>query len=348
MRKPDSFAPVQSDKFNFSKRKHRLHITSSSTKAPFSQSRISSTWRCLDLRMRKQEAMKLNLEDPNLLLGCLIGISQKECSLYNRTNIGRSIKPCKQICFSPSLERRTCLILVDEEVQNGGDKNNEMIDSYCRQLMFVWCYRIIDRLGFERDTVAVAASYVDRFLSIHQCDRATYKLTCMTALYIACKIHGTCKEVASLPTCFAILSEGEFTAEHIYEMETFLLNAFHWQFLHPPTACAIVRMISLLLLPSPPDFVRKNILDMSIFLTEISVFDRYHSTCNPSSVALASLLLAIDGYPQKGLPLSEGLQLKFAVTRLFHTSGLAVANIQEVQKRLLFLYRHSKEFRDTL
>jgi hypothetical protein len=27
---------------------------------------------------------------------------------------------------------------------------------------------------------------------------------------------------------------------------------------------------------------------------------------------------------------------------------LAVANIQEVQKRLLLLYRHSKEFRGTL
>jgi hypothetical protein len=177
MRKPDSFAPVQSDQFNFSKRKgkHRLHTIPSSTKAAFLQSRISSTLRYLDLRMRKQEDMNLNLEDPNLLLGCLIGISQKECSLnYNHTNIGRSIRPCKQIFFAPSLERRTCLILVDEEVQNG-NKNKEMIDSYCRQLMLLWCYRVIDRLGFERDTVA--ASYVDRFLSIHQCDRATYKLT---------------------------------------------------------------------------------------------------------------------------------------------------------------------------
>lgn len=303
----------------------------------------------LDLRMRKQESMNLeeeHIENRNSLIDCLIGLILKEISLYHHTIIESSIKPGKQLHFSPSPGRKTCLVFVDQDVQKV-DRKSGMIDSYCRELMFLWCYRIVDRLGFERDTVAVAASYVDRFLRIYECDRATYKLTCITALYIACKMHGTCKEVAALPTCFETLSKGEFISQNIYEMEMILLNSFHWKFLHPPTACAIVRMMSLLSLPSRPNFVRKNILDVSLFLTEISVFDRYHSsTCNPSSVALASLLLAIDLHPQKGLLRKERLHLKSAVTRLFHTSGLAVEKIQEVQERLLLLYRHSKEYID--
>ncbi len=302
--------------------------------------------RRLDIRMRTQESISLKDEygdDPILLLGCLKRARQRDPSYYADSDVMSGIKPRQKLTFSPSREGGKCLTVLDSEDQRCNNEN-EMIDAYCHEQMCLWCYRIIDHLGLPREFVSIAMSYADRFLNIYDCDRATYKLTCMTALYTACKIHGTKREVAILPEGFSILSRREFTAQNMFEMEFFLLKSFQWKFLHPPTACANVRMMGLLLFSSGPSYVTTKIMDVALFLTEISICDRSLAACNPSSIAFASLLLAINGISQEKLLVKDRSHLRFVVARLFRISESSVGEIQEVKERLLDLYQQSEEF----
>ena len=84
---------------------------------------------------------------------------------------------------------------------------------------------------FHREVVAVALSYLDRYLATRAVNRRIFQLAAMTALYLAIKLYEPGKlRLASLIE----LSRGYFLAEHIVIMEDSILQSLGWH-VHPPT-----------------------------------------------------------------------------------------------------------------
>lgn len=116
------------------------------------------------------------------------------------------------------------------------------INVACRTSMLQWMQTVVNFIGFDPETVEIAMSYLDRFLTTSagqeaiQC-RTIYQLAAMTALYTAVKIN--CAE-ALTPKLLAELSQGAYEADQFEEMERILLEAIQWR-VTVPTSASFVR-----------------------------------------------------------------------------------------------------------
>ena len=107
-----------------------------------------------------------------------------------------------------------------------------MIDELCRTKMLTWCFQGADLGMYSRNTVVIAMSYLDRFLSSDTPKamsaikiRKNYQLACMTSLYMAIKLF----EPYDMDTAtLVLLSKNSFTALEFSEMEFDILSALSW------------------------------------------------------------------------------------------------------------------------
>lgn len=130
-------------------------------------------------------------------------------------------------------------------------------------------------------------------------------LTSLTTLHIAIKIHD-CKKIKI--NTLANLSRGQFGPKHIEEMEWRILSALKWK-IHPPTQYAFISHM-LQFMPQELNIsIRREILDLSRYLTELAVCDSYFVDIDNSTVSFAAILNVMDemGYAR----LSAGLREKF-------------------------------------
>ena len=116
------------------------------------------------------------------------------------------------------------------------------IDRDCRKKMVLWSYQVIDFCKFNRETVEIAMSYLDRFLctptGLHALyDRSVYQLAAMASLYTAVKIH---EPEAMDPALVSKLSRGTYTPNEIEEMEFIIIQSLRWK-LNPPTTLSFIR-----------------------------------------------------------------------------------------------------------
>ena len=116
------------------------------------------------------------------------------------------------------------------------------IDRDCRKKMVAWSYQVIDFCKFNRETVEIAMSYLDRFLytptGIHALqDRSVYQLAAMASLYTAVKIH---EPEAMDPALISNLSRGTYAPNEIEEMEFIIIQSLRWR-LNPPTTLSFIR-----------------------------------------------------------------------------------------------------------
>lgn len=116
------------------------------------------------------------------------------------------------------------------------------IDRECRKKMVAWSYQVIDFCKFNRETVEIAMSYLDRFLctptGIHALqDRSVYQLAAMASLYTAVKIH---EPEAMDPALVSNLSRGTYSPNEIEEMEFIIIQSLQWR-LNPPTTLSFIR-----------------------------------------------------------------------------------------------------------
>ncbi len=170
------------------------------------------------------------------------------------------------------------------------------VDVDCRFKMAEWCYQVVDFCKFNRETVNIAMSYLDRFLCTEVgqealADRRVFQLAAMTCLYTAVKVH---EPEAMEPTTVAGLSRGAYTAEQVEAMERSILEALEWR-MNPPTAMAFLQHFFALvshrfLTPA----IRETILDLAKFQIELAVSEYAFATLNPSTVAFSSLMNAVE------------------------------------------------------
>ncbi len=118
--------------------------------------------------------------------------------------------------------KRVCFSRDSPSTQSLVSSESSKVDESWRELICEWIFNIIDYYSFNRETAAVAMSYLDRFLASRpSVSRETFQLAAMTALYLAIKLLEPCHLQAN---DLAKLSHGRYSAEHIVIMEESILR----------------------------------------------------------------------------------------------------------------------------
>uniref|UniRef100_A0A7S4RL18 Cyclin-like domain-containing protein n=2 Tax=Ditylum brightwellii TaxID=49249 RepID=A0A7S4RL18_9STRA len=171
------------------------------------------------------------------------------------------------------------------------------LDEGCRIKMSKWFYEVIDFCQFDRDTVCIAMSYLDRFLCTRAGipalgNRKVFQLAAMSALYMAVKLF---EKDFFEPEVIADLSRNSYTETDIVDMEMVILSALQWR-VQPPTPLSFIRYF-LALLPIKSEFdeeAKEMLLHLSRLHTEIAVNGYFFVTVKPSAIAVASILNSLD------------------------------------------------------
>ena len=178
----------------------------------------------------------------------------------------------------------------DDAASQGSSSSNSQINQLWREKICEWCYQVVDHFNFNREVVSVSMSYIDRYLATRTVNRRIFQLVAMTALYLAIKLYEPGKlRMSSLID----LTMGYFVAEHIVTMELSMLQSLGWH-LHPPTPLAFVRDFMRLVSVEIDPGARHDVSELGRFMTELSVCDYWFVTKKPSSIALASLVNALE------------------------------------------------------
>mmetsp|Transcript_11702 Transcript_11702/g.17168 ORF Transcript_11702/g.17168 Transcript_11702/m.17168 type:complete len:310 (-) Transcript_11702:23-952(-) len=168
--------------------------------------------------------------------------------------------------------------------------NAACVDKTCRKLMAYWCFQVVDRCRFSRETVAVAMNMLDRFLasaSGHHVlkNRHVFQLACMTCLYMAIKIY---ESEALSPKTIESLSQGKHSEKDIQTMEIDVLFAIRWK-CHPPTALSFVQYLLEIHTPLSEE-EQLQIYNMTKLQIEWTVIHyKYSIREKASTIALAAL-----------------------------------------------------------
>uniref|UniRef100_A0A7S2HDW8 Cyclin-like domain-containing protein n=1 Tax=Helicotheca tamesis TaxID=374047 RepID=A0A7S2HDW8_9STRA len=225
----------------------------------------------------------------------------------------------------------------DEECIFQPEIISKKVDAPYREKISKWCFEIADFCQIDHETVGIAMSYLDRFLSTESGipvlrNRKKYQQATVTTLYIAVKVFE--REVIE-PRQFAIISRGRCTESDITDMEMIILSALKWR-VQPPTSISFVRHF-LALLTSFGGIGRSVVNNLSVLSqlqTEIAVNDYYFVTVKPSQIAVASILNSIDGMPDKSF--SKSVRCAFIQTLKKHGIICPLGReMKEVQDRLL-------------
>jgi hypothetical protein len=171
------------------------------------------------------------------------------------------------------------------------------VDAECRFKMAEWYYQVVDFCKFNRETVAISMSYLDRYMSSQVVgspalqDRKVFQLAAMTCLYTAIKIH---EPQAMESKSVAQLSKGAYTEEQVTDMELEILNAIQWR-MNPPTALSFINNF-LALLPETMMISSDidTVYELAKFQTELALYEYSLVEVNASTVALAAMMNALE------------------------------------------------------
>lgn len=169
------------------------------------------------------------------------------------------------------------------------DTDTKMV--VCRSKMYGWMYNLVDKHSLDRELVAVAASYMDRYLSQQNPISRGHisQLVGVTSLYLAIKIfrdQGKCAGAAS----FAGLSRGLFTEHDIIKMESNMLNALDWR-MHPPTVITFGRaLLSMIPRNACSPFSRRSMFERIRYLLELSIAVPFFLGKKQSNIAIGAFM----------------------------------------------------------
>lgn len=169
------------------------------------------------------------------------------------------------------------------------------VDKECRTKMSEWCFQVVDFCKFNRETVSIAMSFLDRFLMTPEGqeavnDRKVFQLAAMTSLYTAIKVH---EPEAMEPKVVASLSRGAYTEDEVTDMERRILMAIQWR-MNPPTAMSFVHhFMALLDEGSMKESEIVGTLELAKYQTELAVNCYDFVGVDASTIAFAALTNAL-------------------------------------------------------
>jgi len=206
-----------------------------------------------------------------------------------------------------------------------------MIDEVCRTKMLTWCLQVLDFGKFKRETVVMAMSYLDLFLSSgtqRAMDviktRKEYQLASMTTLYMAIKLY---EPVEMDTNALALLSRDTYEAKDFARMEFDILFALNWR-VHGPTVLTFLEYFMAVISPRP---VRKDtgfdtLTHICKQYVELTLGDYYFVTQKPSTVAIAVLSTGLRHIPLEQLNETD----RFSLFSKIGTASKIDLNSQEI------------------
>ena len=187
--------------------------------------------------------------------------------------------------------------LVDEFV--GDDATRLTPDSKrvgrWRAKMVDFCYEVAEYCMSDRETVAIAMSYLDRFLrtpaGLEVCqNQDLFKLAAMTCHYTTIKVH---EPPAVPPEVISEMSLGAFTVEQAEDMEFVILQSIGWR-VNPPTSYAFLRQFLYLI---PVGLVtaamKESAYETAVEQLDFALRDRHFVKDKDSVIAISALLNAL-------------------------------------------------------
>jgi hypothetical protein len=231
-----------------------------------------------------------------------------------------------------SIEIMNCLSAMHLQEQktprcNNYFKNTSVVDETCRSAMVTWLCQISDALSLNRETVGIAMSLLDRFLSSCSMsskqaleDRSKFQLAAITAYFIAVKIN----EPVELGVGMLVkLCRGCYEQSAILCMEQVILFSLEWR-ISSPTPLDFMRQI-LALLPSTEEYIVENVEHHLTNATK----DSYFSTIAPSVVGAACVALSLKESNLICLP-SEELMIWNKICKMLElTESMDFVNVQQ-------------------
>jgi len=198
----------------------------------------------------------------------------------------------------------------------------QMIDKLCRSKMLKWCFQVADCGLCQRETVVVAISYLDRFLSSGMPraidvikTRSEYQLASMTTLYMAIKLMEQVEiDTADLVT----LCGNSFTAKDFAQMEYDILSALNWR-VHGPTIISFLEHF-FALIPTATSIQNnttwRKVVQISKQYTELILGDFYFVTEKPSTCAIAIISNSLKHIPYDLLNKTDFLSQIMSVSKI--------------------------------
>jgi len=178
------------------------------------------------------------------------------------------------------------------------EEKAEAANVECRTKVIDWTFSIVEFCGFDRDTVFVATSFADRFLSLrteearhYLRDRKRFQLLFLTSLHVAVKV----REQASMDCpLLSRLSRGTYEAHEFVDCERMLLHGLDWR-VNGPTTMDFVHTLMLLL---PKDGVGPSvageILERARKQSRLAATNSKVLVTKQSVVALAAVYNAVE------------------------------------------------------
>ena len=209
-----------------------------------------------------------------------------------------------------------------------------IVDGSWRQRIVEWMFGVVDTCGLRRDSVAIAAYYLDLCVERDVIDsRQEFQLAAMTALQLAIKLYDS--TVMKLDSMVK-LGRGLFTENDVINMETKILKALKWQ-VHPPTPVCYLRQY-LRLLPSDVSPLARYIVgEVTRFIAEISVCIYKFVKYPPSVIAYAGMLIAMERIDESELHAWERERIYASmaqVAEMDHKSDQVVSAVAELHASL--------------
>mmetsp|Transcript_26852 Transcript_26852/g.45577 ORF Transcript_26852/g.45577 Transcript_26852/m.45577 type:complete len:292 (-) Transcript_26852:247-1122(-) len=164
-----------------------------------------------------------------------------------------------------------------------------------REKICEWKYKVVDCFDLDREVVSISMFFLDKYLEKHFVNEELFQLAAMACIYLATKIH--CPKKISMKQIVSLGSDG-FTTNHLEAMELSVADTLGWH-LHPPTSMRFIEnFFPLIMCDVSDEFGVASALELSRFLTELSVcvYQFTSSNSKPSSVAIAAILLSISHF----------------------------------------------------
>jgi len=169
-------------------------------------------------------------------------------------------------------------------------KRSSVVDESCRIAMVNWLFQISDALSLNRETVSLAMSFLDRFLSSKTAcsaqaleDRHKFQLAAITSYYIAVKIF----EPVQLGVDMLVkLCRGFYEKSAILAMENDILFSLEWRVSSPTPLDFMRQMLELL------SFNEQSIVENAQTHMRNVTSDVHFSTFTPSVVGAACVAIS--------------------------------------------------------
>ena len=186
---------------------------------------------------------------------------------------------------------------------NSTSRNTAALDVPCRTRVCKWIFHIIDIMGLQHETAAIAISYLDRFISIScahktkqkrsttKCNRREYQLVASTSLYIAIKIH---EPFVLRPEVISSLTQGLVTSDNIIACEKIILTTLRWRMNGPTPHQYINYILKLLPSSSTDQELVSKLCESSHSWIETAIKDYACIPLRSSTVALSALLNSLE------------------------------------------------------